>query len=144
ANALHAGDARTVRAAEDASVRFDAVADDPTSAVAAHGRERVDRALEAVEDVRASARHDLEGLVVLVVAHLAFGHQPTLAAARHADQSRADGTPIANAARPRSVRRPSGPIRPRGHPGKPRGAARRYRARGTLAIPPAREERKRG
>src|SRR6185295_12663816 len=43
----------------------------------AHRRERVDRALEAVERVGFSGDHDLEALVVVVTADFAAGHGDT-------------------------------------------------------------------
>jgi hypothetical protein len=73
-----AGDARflgAVGAAEDPAVRLDAVADDLATAVAARRRERVDRALEAVEGVRGTVGGGhLKRLVVLVSAHLTGRH----------------------------------------------------------------------
>jgi hypothetical protein len=54
---------------------FEAVADDPAFTVRACRRERMNRALEAVEDVRASRPHDLEALVVVVSAYLARCHE---------------------------------------------------------------------
>src|SRR6187397_2939040 len=63
-----------VHAAEDRAAGFDAVADDAAAAVLTHRRERVDRALEAVERVRLVSGGDLKGLVVLVAADGAGGH----------------------------------------------------------------------
>src|ERR687888_1961012 len=65
---------RAAGAAVDAVPRFDAVADHLAPAVRANGRERVDRALEAVEDVRRSVLVHLECLVVVVSANLAGCH----------------------------------------------------------------------
>src|SRR5437763_5170012 len=67
---LHAGGLGAVRAAIDAPVLLDAVADDAAIAVGARRREGLDGALEAVERVRGASHRDLEGLVVLVSAHL--------------------------------------------------------------------------
>jgi N-acetylmuramic acid 6-phosphate (MurNAc-6-P) etherase len=60
--------------AEHPPVRLETMADDPATAVLAGGSERVNRALEAVEDVRLASEADLEGLVVFVPADLAAGH----------------------------------------------------------------------
>src|SRR4051812_11790673 len=68
--------ARAVRTAEVLPARFHALPDDRHLAVKAAWRERVDRALEAVEDVDSSSDRDLEGLVVLVAAALALLHAP--------------------------------------------------------------------
>jgi hypothetical protein len=59
---------------EDFAVRFDAVADDTATAVRANWRERVDCALEAVEDVALSAHDYFKGFVILVFANFAFSH----------------------------------------------------------------------
>src|SRR5207253_8576276 len=67
---LHAGGVSAVGAAIDAPVLLDAVADDAALAVGASRREGLDGALEAVERVRGASHRDLEGLVVLVSAHL--------------------------------------------------------------------------
>jgi hypothetical protein len=53
-------------AAEYATVRLYAVADDTAAAVLAGGRHGVNRALEAVERPSFVAAYNLEGLVVLV------------------------------------------------------------------------------
>ena len=52
-----------MRAAKDPVVRLDAVSDPPAAAVLTDGRERMDRALKAVEDVRLAAAVNLERLV---------------------------------------------------------------------------------
>src|SRR5262245_24082442 len=77
AHAVRAGDGRAVRAAEHPAARLYPVPDDPAAAMLAHGRERVDRTLEAVEDVGRAPRLDAEGLVVVVVADLALRHSGT-------------------------------------------------------------------
>src|SRR5581483_9519835 len=74
AGGLHARAMGAVRTAEERAIRLHAMTDDPTSAVVAGGRERVDRALEAVEHVPLALGDDLNRLVVVVPAHLAFGH----------------------------------------------------------------------
>src|SRR5918997_4502603 len=63
-----------VRAAEQAAVGLDAVADHADAAVLAGRRQRVDRALEAVEGVRGARRGHLDGLVVVVAADLTLRH----------------------------------------------------------------------
>src|SRR5262249_39536201 len=72
AHLFHARVARTARAAEHLSPGLDAVPDDLAPAVLARRGQPVDGALEAVEDVVIAAVDDLEGLVVLVAAHLAL------------------------------------------------------------------------
>ena len=59
---------------EDFSVRFDAVSDDTAVAVGANRRQRVDRALEAVESVTLSAHDDFKRLVIFVLANFACSH----------------------------------------------------------------------
>src|SRR5690606_31546572 len=63
-----------VVAAEEAAVGLEPVTDDPAAAMAAHRREYVDRALEAVEGIGALVLRDLEGLVVVVSAVIAASH----------------------------------------------------------------------
>lgn len=50
------------------------MADDPATAVRTDRRQRVDRALEAIEDVPLSAHDDFKRLVVFVSANFAFRH----------------------------------------------------------------------
>jgi hypothetical protein len=59
---------------KDFAVRFDAVADDSAIAVRANWRQRVDCALEAVEDVTLSAHEYFKRLVILVFTNFAFRH----------------------------------------------------------------------
>jgi hypothetical protein len=59
---------------EDFSVRFHAVADDTAVAVQANRRQRVDCALEAVEDVTLSAHNHFKRLVIFVLANFACRH----------------------------------------------------------------------
>jgi len=59
---------------EDFVGRFDAVADDTAIAVRAHRRQRVDCALEAVEDVTFSGHDYFKRLVIFVFANFAFRH----------------------------------------------------------------------
>jgi hypothetical protein len=66
--------ARAVRAAEYAPVGLHAVADDPTAAMRARRRERMNRAFEAVKRVRRASHANFERLVVVVSAYLADGH----------------------------------------------------------------------
>jgi hypothetical protein len=63
-----------VNAAIDGIVFFDAVPNDPTAAMLANGRQRMNCAFEAVKGVRASAHHHVERLVVFVTADFASGH----------------------------------------------------------------------
>jgi hypothetical protein len=58
-------------AAEVRAFLLDAVTDHLAAAVTAHGRQRLDRALEGVEDVRRAVHRDREGLVVVVPANFA-------------------------------------------------------------------------
>jgi hypothetical protein len=60
--------------AEDFAVRFDAVPDDTAIAVRANRRQRMDCALEAVEDVTLSAHDHFKRLVVFVFANFACRH----------------------------------------------------------------------
>ena len=61
-------------AAEDGVAVLNTVADDAAAAMRAGGRERLDRAFEAVEDHGAAAHGDLEALVVVVAALRASAH----------------------------------------------------------------------
>src|SRR5919198_5000041 len=63
-----------VSAAEDPTVRLDAVADHAAATVGAERRERLNRTLEAVERVPLASAHDFERLVVVVTANLADRH----------------------------------------------------------------------
>jgi hypothetical protein len=65
---------RAVGAAIKGALRFDAMADDPALAVRTRRRERMNGALEAIENVRLPGVNDFEGLVVIVPADLALGH----------------------------------------------------------------------
>src|SRR5215216_2522209 len=65
------GFAGAVSAAVEATLHFDAVADDLAATVLAHRRQPVGGTLEAVEDVMLPGGDDLERLVVLVPAHFA-------------------------------------------------------------------------
>src|SRR5690349_15678842 len=66
------------RAAEHLAGRLDAVPDHLAPAVLAQRSQPMNRALEAVEDVVVAAVDDLEGLVVLVAAHLTLWHRNLL------------------------------------------------------------------
>jgi len=72
--ALDAGGGGAVGAAEDSAVGLDTVADHSATAVSASRGKRVDRALEAVEDMRLPVPNNLESLVVVVAANLARRH----------------------------------------------------------------------
>jgi hypothetical protein len=63
-----------VGAAVEAAGSLHAVADHPATAVLADGRHLVDGALEAVEHMDRTRGVDLEGLVVVVAAHLTSRH----------------------------------------------------------------------
>src|SRR5262245_34207779 len=65
---------RAVRAAIVVTSGLDAVAHDLAVAVLALGRQGVDRALKAVEDVPAAGQDDLESLVVVVPANVTDRH----------------------------------------------------------------------
>src|SRR5437879_6189158 len=71
---MDAAHPRARRTAEHLVVRLDTVADDPATAVLAMRRQRVDRALEAVEDMTATISRHFHDLVVLVLAHLTARH----------------------------------------------------------------------
>ena len=60
--------------AEDFAALLDAVPDDPTMAVRAYRRERVNRALKAIKGVLLASDDHLERLVILVFANFAFSH----------------------------------------------------------------------
>jgi hypothetical protein len=80
-----------VVAAVERAALLEPVADDPDAAVLAGRRERVDRALEAVERVRFAVHRDLKCLVVLVTAGLAGRHGCTLRVSRDLKTSRSCG-----------------------------------------------------
>ena len=60
-----AGCASAIDTTEDLAVRFDTMADDTAIAMRANRRQRVDCALEAVEDVMLSARDYFKRLVII-------------------------------------------------------------------------------
>ncbi len=61
-------------AAEDFSSLLHAVTDDPALAVRANRRQRVDRALEAIEGVMLSGNDHFKGLVIFIFANFACSH----------------------------------------------------------------------
>src|SRR5688572_24462592 len=65
---------RTVLAAVEVAARLHAVPDDAHTAGIAARRQRLDRALEAVERMGLAIHPDLERLVVVVTAQLALRH----------------------------------------------------------------------
>jgi len=65
-------------AAEDLSIRFDAVADYAAIAVPANRRQCVDCAFKAVEGVTLSAHNDFERFVIFVLANFACWHAQLL------------------------------------------------------------------
>jgi hypothetical protein len=69
-----AGRTRAVDAAENLPVRFNAVSDDPAVAVGTNWRQRVDRALEAIEGVMLPANDHFKRLVIFIFANFACSH----------------------------------------------------------------------
>ena len=67
-------------ATEDLSVGFYAVTDDPAVAVRANRRERMDRALKAIEGVVCAGNDYLERLVIFVFTNFACSHTKYLRA----------------------------------------------------------------
>ncbi len=61
-------------AAKNLPVRFDAMTNYPAVAVGANWRQRVDRALEAVEGVMLPANDYFERLVILIFANFTCSH----------------------------------------------------------------------
>jgi hypothetical protein len=59
-NFADAGFTGTVGAAEKIFLRLDAVTDDLAAAICADGRQFVNRAFKAIENVTVASRHDLE------------------------------------------------------------------------------------
>ena len=68
-------------ATEDLSVGFYAVTDDPTVAVRANRRERMDRALKAIEGVVCAGNDYLERLVIFIFTNFACSHTKYLSRA---------------------------------------------------------------
>jgi len=69
-----AGRTRAMNAAIDLPISFHTVPHDPTIAVWADRRQRVDRALEAIERVMLSGYDHLKRLVIFVFANFACSH----------------------------------------------------------------------
>ena len=69
-----AGGARAMNAAEDLSICFYAMPHDPAIAVWADGRQRVDRAFEAIECVMLSGYDHFECFVIFILANFACSH----------------------------------------------------------------------
>jgi hypothetical protein len=63
-----------MNAAEDLSVGFHTVPDDSAVAVRADGRQRVDRAFEAIERVTLAGYNHFKRLVVFIFANFACSH----------------------------------------------------------------------
>jgi hypothetical protein len=63
-----------VDATENLSIGFNAVPDNPALTVRANRRERVDRALEAIEGVVLPANDYFKGLVIFVLANFTCSH----------------------------------------------------------------------
>src|SRR6266478_4192621 len=74
--------ARAVPAAENLSISFNAVPDNPAIAMRANRRQRVDGALEAVERVVLPANDHFKRLVIFVVANLTCCHTQMFRAPR--------------------------------------------------------------
>ena len=70
-NADDTGFLRAVGTAIERALGFDTMADDAALAVRARRRERMNRALETIENVRFSSVNHFKGLVVIVAADLA-------------------------------------------------------------------------
>ena len=68
------GRARAVDAAENLSLRFHAVPDDSAVAMRTNRRQRVYRALEAVERVMLAGNDHFKRLVIFVFANFACSH----------------------------------------------------------------------
>ncbi|MGE5113486.1 MAG: hypothetical protein ACM3JB_21700 [Acidobacteriaceae bacterium] len=64
-------------AAKEVTLDLHAVANDPTFAVLANRGHRLDRALEAVENMTCTGRRHLESLVVLVATNFTGRHVQT-------------------------------------------------------------------
>ena len=69
-----AGFSGAVDAAENLSVGFNTVSHNPAVALRANRRQRVDRALEAVERVVLPANDHFKRLVIFVFANFAYSH----------------------------------------------------------------------
>src|SRR5205814_1896217 len=69
-----AAGARAMNAAENLSIRFNAVSDDPAVAVGANRRQCMDRALEAIEGVMLPANDHFKRFVVFIFANFAYSH----------------------------------------------------------------------
>jgi len=93
-----------VDAAENLSVSFNAVPDDPAVAMCANRRQRVDGALETVEGVVLPADDHFKRLVIFVFANLACSHTQMFRAAVFASFAKAKLHPatfaVAAVARP--------------------------------------------
>jgi hypothetical protein len=79
---------RAVHAAENLCLRFDAVPDNPAVAMRTNRRQRVDRALEAIEGVTLPANDDLKRLVIFVPTNFAFSHTQSVRAGRRSRRYR--------------------------------------------------------
>src|SRR5215831_20368444 len=74
AQAGYANGLGAMLAAEEGAVLLESVADDADAAVLAGRRQRMDRALEAVEGVGGTVHADLKRLVVVVSTDFTSGH----------------------------------------------------------------------
>ena len=77
------GSTRTMSAAEDLSLGFHSMSEDPTMTVRTDWRERMNCTFEAIERVMLARYDDFKCFVVFVFANFAFGHptNPSRAAA---------------------------------------------------------------
>src|SRR5215210_7727485 len=73
---------RTMRAAVKGAIGLDPMSDDFAATVAADRGQFVDRALEAIEDVRHACRDDLKRQIIVIATHFTgrHGHLPGTAA----------------------------------------------------------------
>ncbi len=79
-----------VDAAEDLPFFFDAVADHPAAAMRTRRSQRVNRLLEAIEDMCSALQPHLEAFVVIVPAEFAFGHDNFLRVVQQARKAEDD------------------------------------------------------
>jgi hypothetical protein len=85
---------RAVDAAENLSLRFDSVPDDPAVALRTNRRQRVDRALEAIESVTLPANDDFKRLVIFVLTNFAFSHTQSARAGQRSRQGFPSAVPL--------------------------------------------------
>jgi hypothetical protein len=64
--------------AEEVTVHFDAVANDPALAMLADRSHRLDRTFETVKDMMRAGGYNLEAFVVFIATNFASGHRTSL------------------------------------------------------------------